>query len=186
MIVCCPTCRTRYRHAWSETDRDARARCSRCETSFPLGRRAYALGTVEPASVVAPSAAHAAPMPIGVDDPGLQSRIERAERERNGGGPVVPMTWAVVAADEPGDPPDEALEIPELAPPKTEAEAATPGRALSSAVLTLAGTGLGAALGYLFADRIPLDLPMPYAVGACALTGLLIVASSLRWMHNRS
>ncbi len=67
MIVACPGCSTRYRHATAPPAGGAAAHCAKCDATFPLepARRNY---------VVLPAGAGLS-MPIGMDDPTLADRV---------------------------------------------------------------------------------------------------------------
>jgi predicted Zn finger-like uncharacterized protein len=206
MIVTCPSCRTRYRHAAAE--RGARARCSRCDSTFTLGGPAYRLVTPAAAPVASLAAAGGPAMTIGMDDPALAPAVRHSAVDRRAGQPATPMSYAVVAGepmfgDAPTGEPPPPVAVPDLRDtpaddlalaeeterPAARRHAGTKAaagslRTLTVCVLAVAGLGAGAALGFLYADGIPLD--MPVAVAASGLCGLLLAAVTMRWMQGRS
>lgn len=75
MIVTCPSCRTRYRHASAGSD-PGLGRCSRCDETFDLAPRARPY-LLLPAS---PIPAAMRPLPAGMDDPSLAAQLQGAGR----------------------------------------------------------------------------------------------------------
>jgi hypothetical protein len=146
VIVICPSCGTPYSHAVEERSSARIARCSRCSFTFPMpGARSYRIEeasleavsraggerrgvpvtvkhTPAPESTAAPLVRPAGNLAIGMDDPTLESRLERTVLEQNEGQPRRAMTYWVMSDDGPEAP---------SAPQDSELRAATPAPASS-------------------------------------------------------
>jgi hypothetical protein len=191
MIVACPCCSTRYRHAEPAVVAGALAKCSRCDETFPLTepRRAYLVLPVSrmPAGV---------PLPVGMDDPRLADRIGLPTFEadpRTGAANVEPLGddgWAVPRnATTP-----ETTTLPELssAVPTLDADAAAPITEVLAEVVSGRRRVWGPALVVGFAGGALAGLGAYWAglplakAGAFALAGgLALSLARARWNRIR-
>jgi hypothetical protein len=166
MIVLCPSCHTRYRHAG--TAAAATAHCSRCDGRFPLAaaRRTYVL--------LPRTAARDAFRPRGMDDPGLARQLAGTAAAASGwpaaGGGVDLLGGAAGA--------DGAVAASPFAPPLAQPR----GLAVGLAVVFVPAA-IGAGLAYTLAGAPGPDARSWSALGAAV--GLLVGWGCLRWIRRR-
>ncbi len=197
LLVTCPSCRALYRHAAAAAGAD-RARCSRCSSVFLLtGSVGASYRVVDAAAlpVPRPGIPHhgpGAPLGIGMDDPSLAEQLERAGRTSGPGAERRPMTYRVLADEEPEHAsartaaPGVADEVVAAESPAEATPAPVRARhgALARGTITLCCIGLGAAAGYLTASDLAGDFRVGAAIGGAA--GLVLAWGWLRWMSRNT
>lgn len=200
MIVCCPSCSTRYRYASAVPDRRPLGRCSRCAEEFPLAaaRRSYLIST--PGGEASASLSNLGwGLKIGMDDPMLAGRVSPSALEGADGSQSV-WSYRVLVGDD-ADPQRTGAEDVATAAAADHAAArsgeAAPRAAVprSAPLLALFLACLGGAAGYYVwwfqvASWFPqaswaqhLDAMTLTASGV--VTGLLLGWSWMRWAARK-
>jgi predicted Zn finger-like uncharacterized protein len=199
VIVSCPSCRTRYRHAETGAAANLRARCSYCDEVFALvPRRSYLLAPRLRAVPVGVPAGDMR-MTIGMDDPMLADRLRSTTLDA-GASPRA-LTYRVVAEPDAsgsaapqvgpadrvaGDSPDREIAVPYAAgrgPRAGDRPVWRPSHPLREMIGSLLLSALGVCGGYQAALLLQ-EKPLLWMSGG-AVAGLLLGWTWIRCVARR-
>ena len=180
MIVACPSCRQRFRHAAPLPAPSTLARCSACDERFPLlaPRSPYRI-VRQPVPVSEPvgsSFATRTPIPVVMPPPPPVAVLEPPPPVAVEPPVHAPVSFRTLVSEEPQE--QTPLPRPGVMPPPRRAPAR--GRALGEATVAFAPCAAGAGLAYHFAGALGQDPITATAMGAAV--GLLVGWACLLWI----
>ncbi len=184
VIIDCPSCGTAYRHAIAPAQRGVSARCSRCESVFPVraGRRRYRVvhrtsldthcgGPVPTFPGAASAVGTGTRMHIGMDDPSLAPHLENTALDGRGGSAMTYLVDVESAPQTPAIVADEGT------------EASREGAGVRPFFKVLVGLTAGAATGWALVFQYPV---MEFTRSVLVAAGVAVVVTwvGLRWKRT--